>query len=90
MNVQDIIQNIAESDEAMNRILQKWSFSQNMGKKDIIPHLGSTITNRQLQELCPAKHGSVKAHARHLGARYTMKGNNGVEVELRIQGMRGG
>eukprot|EP00959_Pyramimonas_sp_CCMP1952_P104587 2186043-Pyramimonas_sp.AAC.1 len=61
-----------------------------MRSKNITPHLGSTRTYRQLQEHCPAKHGAAKAHARHVGARYTMKGNNGVEVELRIQGMRGG
>eukprot|EP00959_Pyramimonas_sp_CCMP1952_P456311 9472934-Pyramimonas_sp.AAC.1 len=90
LNVQEVIEDIAENDTIMNRIFTKWSFSQNMSKKDIVPYLGSTLLNRQLQDLCPPTHGMVKAHARHLGVRYTMKGNNSVEVELRIQGMRGG
>eukprot|EP00959_Pyramimonas_sp_CCMP1952_P141885 2969860-Pyramimonas_sp.AAC.1 len=56
-----VISNIAESDRATNTILTQRKSFQNMAKKDIIPHFGSTVANRRWQEECSNLHGEVQA-----------------------------
>eukprot|EP00959_Pyramimonas_sp_CCMP1952_P452272 9466289-Pyramimonas_sp.AAC.1 len=61
-----------------------------MSKKDIVPFLCSDRLNKELQQLCPQERGCVRPHARHLGARYSMRGHNAAEVDNRIRAIHRG
>eukprot|EP00959_Pyramimonas_sp_CCMP1952_P168897 3528436-Pyramimonas_sp.AAC.1 len=52
----------------MNEALGRWRSRQNMPKKDIIPCLGDAKENRRLHQIRIGCCGTVRSHARRLGA----------------------